>query len=188
MIEVREARESEFVAMARMKARAWRQSHGDLIPEAIVERQSGERAIQNTAERWRISLDQGNRYWVVLRDEAIVGVAHGGEARDADAPVPLELTMIYLLDIEKGRGTADRLLAAAIGSDPCLVWVLRDNGRAIRFYERHGFVLDGVEKPAFATHPDIREVRMVRRGPDHRRPTGGPDQGRGGRRRGPTAM
>jgi ribosomal protein S18 acetylase RimI-like enzyme len=41
------------------------------------------------------------------------------------------------------------------------LWVLKENGRAIRFYEKCGFRPDGEEKelPALSA----REIRMVRR-------------------------
>lgn len=52
------------------------------------------------------------------------------------------------------------MLIAAIGEEPAFLWVLDGNQRAIAFYRRHGFELDGVTKmdPVAGL-----ELRMVRR-------------------------
>lgn len=59
-----------------------------------------------------------------------------------------------------GRGVGHALLHEAIGTAPAYLWVLDGNDRAIRFYERQGFRLDGATK----TEPVGVEHRMVRRG------------------------
>lgn len=40
-----------------------------------------------------------------------------------------------------------------------MLWVLRGNERAIRFYERAGFTLDGEEKQVLIGTPNV-ELRM----------------------------
>ncbi|WP_229856252.1 GNAT family N-acetyltransferase [Nocardioides flavus (ex Wang et al. 2016)] len=51
------------------------------------------------------------------------------------------------------------LLTEAIGAADAYLWVLDGNERAISFYERQGFALDGATKPE-----DVGlERRMVRR-------------------------
>jgi hypothetical protein len=44
---------------------------------------------------------------------------------------------------------------------PVALWVLRDNVRARRFYERAGFIADGTEKAADLVGHQLREVRYV---------------------------
>ena len=56
----------------------------------------------------------------------------------------------------------DRVLAEARaeGHPQIIVWVLRDNRRARRFYERAGFRRKGAEHPSyFAGVPEVRYVR-----------------------------
>jgi GNAT superfamily N-acetyltransferase len=61
-----------------------------------------------------------------------------------------------------GRALMDRVLteARAEGHRRIILWVLRDNRRARRFYERAGFRRQGAEHPSFfAGVPEVRYVR-----------------------------
>jgi ribosomal protein S18 acetylase RimI-like enzyme len=42
------------------------------------------------------------------------------------------------------------------------LWVLRDNTRARRFYERYGFHADGVEEPFHVAGAAVPEVRYAK--------------------------
>lgn len=85
-----------------------------------------------------------------------------GAARDADAPAGFgEIRGIYVLRAYQRCGIGKNLLASvaealrAQGFRKAYLWVLRENDRAIRFYERNGFQFDGVEET------DIRAVPVV---------------------------
>jgi 2-(1,2-epoxy-1,2-dihydrophenyl)acetyl-CoA isomerase len=69
---------------------------------------------------------------------------------------------LYVGSGHRGSGLGGRLLRHALGSAAALVWVFEPNVRAIAFYGRHGFVLDGGCEP----DPDtgVRCVRMSRTG------------------------
>lgn len=84
-----------------------------------------------------------------------------GPGRDDDIDLDLELILIYARQAYWGTGLGHRLLETAIGTNPAYLWVFRDNTRAIRFYQRHGFTPDGTEKP----HARLGaiELRMTRR-------------------------
>jgi ribosomal protein S18 acetylase RimI-like enzyme len=57
-----------------------------------------------------------------------------------------------------GTGFGYALCSAAIGDSPAYLWVLDQNARAIRFYERQGFTFDG----GVHEEPDRLKRRMVR--------------------------
>ena len=59
------------------------------------------------------------------------------------------LHALYVLPAYWGQGLGSRLLAAA--GPVRELWVLRDNARARRFYERHGWRADGTERDASVT-------------------------------------
>ena len=59
-----------------------------------------------------------------------------------------------------GTGVGYALFEIAIGDRAAYLWVLAGNERAIGFYERQGFRLDGTEDE----HDEGRHVRMVRAG------------------------
>ena len=62
--------------------------------------------------------------------------------------------------ISTGTGVGYALFETAIGDRAAYLWVLANNERAIRFYERQGFRLDGTEDE----HDEGLHVRMVRAG------------------------
>lgn len=144
-----------------MKAQAWTESYADLLPPDVMARRTSTEAVARTAAAYRTDVERGAYFWIVVGDEgSVAGVAHACVARDADAPQPLELALIYLLDVAKGSGIADRLLQMAIGDAPAYLWVLAANVRAQAFYRRHGFEPDGTTKPLDRTA--ILEERWVR--------------------------
>ncbi len=57
-----------------------------------------------------------------------------------------------------GRCVGHLLMQAAIGQEAAYLWVLEGNIRAVAFYERLGFCLDGATKSAAVG----REQRMMR--------------------------
>jgi len=79
------------------------------------------------------------RVFVAERDGEPVGVA----AVEAEW-----LNGLYVHPDEWGTGAADRLHDAAVEAiaaahDQARLWVLEENRRARRFYERHGWVVNG---------------------------------------------
>lgn len=96
------------------------------------------------AERWPDNL-------LVAKDgETVVGFVGYGLCGDADLPGAGEVFGIYVLAAYYGQKAGYALMNAAFeklsAHDRIAVWVLRGNERAIRFYERYGFRLDGAEK------------------------------------------
>ena len=61
-----------------------------------------------------------------------------------------------------GSGAGALLADAALGDDPAFLWVLDGNARAIRFYEKIGFAVDGASKEERHGGAILRERRMVR--------------------------
>jgi len=97
---------------------------------------------------------------VAVLDDRIVGYTMlvDGEPRDADVAAAItarptvELSKFYVLAGEHGAGVAPALMAAtlesAAGHGGAGVWlgVNQENGRANRFYEKHGFVVVGTKR------------------------------------------
>lgn len=77
-----------------------------------------------------------------------VGFATSGPARDDDPPAPTELWSLNVLPDHHGSGIALDLMTAVLGGTdvPAYLWVVRDNARAVAFYGKHGFELDGVTR------------------------------------------
>ncbi|MGI5950480.1 MAG: GNAT family N-acetyltransferase [Brooklawnia sp.] len=161
----------EIEAGVRVNALAWEQSYRGLLADEVIAARASEQAMARRLQEWLQSAVDGTHFWIALdrNDGHAVGIANACPARDADAPVPLELTMLYVLDEVKGSGLADALLHTAIGDAPAYLWTLSGYERAIGFYRRHGFSLDGASRAAeYLVNPETvrppTQLRMVRPG------------------------
>ncbi|KRF33119.1 GNAT family N-acetyltransferase [Yonghaparkia sp. Soil809] len=92
---------------------------------------------------------------------ALVGFARGAPSDDPEAPRPTKLDSLYTLASTHGSGLGARLLDGVLGDRPAYAWIVTANERARRFYEKHGFALDGLGHP-YAPWDDAHCSRMVR--------------------------
>jgi len=106
---------------------------------------------------------------VAVADERVVGFVDVVPSRDDDAAADAgEVTSIYVLPTAWGTGAGRALMAAAVdslrseGFRAVTLWVLRDNERARRFYERAGWTLDGARKDDVVAGVPVTEVRYRR--------------------------
>jgi len=94
-------------------------------------------------ERWTYEQDT-HRFTVAERDGRLVGFTYlGPDEDDHDA---VQLYAIHLEPDEQGRGTGRTLMIDALAhmtGKPAVLWVLTDNARTRRFYERGGWAPDG---------------------------------------------
>lgn len=153
---------SEAEVIADLHVETWRQTYGHLLPEGFF-------TTEHTAHRRRmwdrlVTEQSAMTVRVTEVDGGIVGFTIAGPAErhdDASAPRDLQLYAIYVDAAHHGSGAGHALLNEAIGDKPALLWVAKENPRAVEFYRRHGFNFDGVEQVDPHT-PNITEARMVR--------------------------
>jgi GNAT superfamily N-acetyltransferase len=111
-------------------------------------------------EMWERVLASGRSDVYVIDD---VGFVSTGESRDEDAAA--ELYSIYVLPSAWGTSAGTALMRSGLEamrsrfSGDAVLWVLEDNPRARRFYEREGWVLDGARKEEEWLGVVISEVR-----------------------------
>ncbi|CAM5359400.1 GNAT family N-acetyltransferase [Streptomyces canus] len=154
--------------VAEIRVRGWQSAYRGLIPQSYLDGMS----VPLDAERHRTRFGQGDGSVVNLvaeRDGEVMGWAcHGpyrdGEVRTADA----ELYAVYVDPRRYGTGIGHALLLetlrnrTAAGHGRMYLWVLKDNVRARRFYERAGFEADGTVEPFEADGVLVPEVRYAR--------------------------
>ena len=104
---------------------------------------------------------------LVAKDgERVVGFAAAGayRAEDGAATDEGEVYALYVLEAYQkqkiGYALMRRALSMLAGCRAATVWVLADNKKAIRFYERVGFRADGAEKELVLGAP-VRVLRMA---------------------------
>jgi GNAT superfamily N-acetyltransferase len=140
---VRRARAADARAIAEVHVRTWQTAYRHAFPQEVLDGLSAdEREIP-----WRERLEEGYVVWVAEAVDQVVGFAAVGPARTEQDTG--ELYAIYVLPESWGTGAARELMAAAKdwfaseGYTTAILWVLADNPRARRFYEREGWRAEG---------------------------------------------
>jgi ribosomal protein S18 acetylase RimI-like enzyme len=135
MHQIRPATVDDTVAVAEFQTGAWNTAYRDVVPAQYLDRMT----VATRTERWGNRIRSGDRS-IFLAEEAgrIDGVVSFGEGREG-----FELMSLYVAADIRSSGLGSRLLEFAIGDRAAVLWVFRDNPRAIAFYRRHRFELDG---------------------------------------------
>ena len=134
----------------------WREAYDDLLPAEFQETMTLDRCrffSQKYPENTLIAMD-GNK---------VVGFISYGNFRD-EAIQAGEIIALYVLKDYYGKGVSEQLIHAAFADldhfSEIYLWVLKENKRAIAFYQKMGFTFDGQEKILELGKPII-EIRMV---------------------------
>jgi len=151
--------------IAAISVRGWQWAYRGQMPDAILDSLSVE---QRTAG-WHRVLDSRSalaRTWLVERAGRVLGFAHTGPSRDADATADVgEVYAIYVEPAEVGAGLGRALFAHAMkelerqGYQAATLWVLAGNQRARRFYEAAGWRPDGSARVEPQDGFELHEVR-----------------------------
>lgn len=158
---IRLPRADDAEALTDLHLDVWDEAYADLVPAPVLAERRAHRA--DRVERWRAILaDRGDDTLLAEESGRLVGFVSRGPSRDEPAPgLPtLEVYALYVRAEVYGTGVGHRLLRAAVGEEAAYLWVLEGNTRAVAFYERQGFLLDG----AVEDHPEGLHRRMVRSG------------------------
>lgn len=107
--------------------------------------------------------------WQSFGDDVRVAEV-GGRAVGFCATVPPLLHSLYVLPEYWGKGVAETLIAdgvariAATGAKEARLWALEHNARARRFYEKHGWRLNGTTRVVeYPPHPiDVSYTLVLR--------------------------
>ncbi|MEU0899263.1 GNAT family N-acetyltransferase [Streptomyces massasporeus] len=168
-LRIREMTLADCEGVAEVRVGGWRSAYRGLIPQSYLDRLS----VEEDAERRRTHLAQGDGGVVNLVAEDTGGetvgwACHGPYREDEVLTEDAELYALYVHPDHVGRGVGRALLAesvarcSAVGHGRLLLWVLKENDRARRFYERAGFRADGAEEPFEVDGVAVPEVRYTR--------------------------
>ena len=157
-LTIRRAVPEDAEALAHLHLDVWDDAYTGLMPQGILDDRR-EKADERVT-RWHEILDGEHGNWVAEDADGLVGFATTGPARDNDMDDLLELWALYVRAAYYGSGVGYALFETTVGDRAAYLWVLAANTRAIDFYERQGFRLDGTEDE----HDEGLHVRMVRAG------------------------
>ena len=163
-IEVRHARPGEGRRFEEIRIAGWRAGYAGMLKASLLD------ALEVTDERvdqWESLIRDapGSGTLLLAEDDgAAIGGAVVLPSRDDDLPDAAELAALYVDPCAWRRGAGSALLAEGFERMPHpvqLLWVLARNEGARRFYERHGFVVDGAFKLVDRGGEQV-EVRYLR--------------------------
>lgn len=147
--------EEEIKGKAYVHWRAWHEAYPDLVSQEYLN--------QLTLEKCEAIAFKWTDHLLVAKDgDRVIGFVGYGD-RGREAPETGEIFALYVLSEFYGKGVAQQLMNAGLErlksyQEICL-WVLRENKRAIRFYEKCGFEPDGEEM--ISPLIGASEIRMV---------------------------
>jgi GNAT superfamily N-acetyltransferase len=157
-VSIRQAVVADAEPLAHLHVDVWDDAYTGLMPQGILD--DRREKVAERVEKWRDILGGDRPTWVAESSDGLVGFASAGPARDNDMDEILELWALYVRASAWGTGVGHALFDITVGDRAAYLWVLAGNERAIRFYERQGFRLDGTEDE----HDEGLHVRMVRAG------------------------
>jgi GNAT superfamily N-acetyltransferase len=151
---IRPARIADAANLAQVRLETWRTAYRGLIPEAVIASMDLKKETARWIERLHAPQADSHLFVAEIQPESgsggpeaapgVVGFCGGGPNRDDDPDYSGELYAIYVLQAYQGLGVGRALLQHAVdwllqnGHRSMLIWVLRDNTNARRFYEALG--------------------------------------------------
>ena len=167
MTEVRQATSADADAIGRVQVETWRVAYAGLLPQKTIDAfDVGERQAM-----WREGLGRtprpGSATFVAVVADEIVGFTTVGASYSEDGTG--ELYAIYVDPSRWGHGAGRMLIECAeeslreSGFPKALLWVLKGNERAERFYRAAGWEHDGEKEDVFqgATVIELRYRKQL---------------------------
>jgi ribosomal protein S18 acetylase RimI-like enzyme len=147
--------EDETKGKAYVHWRAWHEAYPGLVSQEYLDKLTLERC-EKIAFEWPDNL-------IIAKDAGrVIGFIGYGDRGD-EAPDIGEIFALYTLSEYYGKGVGRQLMDAALQQlreykQICL-WVLKDNKRAIHFYQKRGFCPNGDEM--YSTTVAATEIKMI---------------------------
>ncbi|MBQ6149083.1 MAG: GNAT family N-acetyltransferase [Oscillospiraceae bacterium] len=134
--------DEEIKGKAFVHFQSWQEAYSGIVKQAYLD----ERTIEKCEEMAVNTMDNT----IIAKDgERVVGFAQYGKYNYGDLENAGEIIALYVLADYYGKGIGYRLMQEAmqyLSDYPYIVlFVIKDNQRAIDFYTRYGFRFDGQE-------------------------------------------
>ena len=163
---LRPAVHEDALAVARVHVNSWKAAYRSLLPDAYLDGLVAE----ERAAKYEFRNPDPLAPQTIVAEEAgcVVGFATTSRSHDASLEDYGELCALYVDPAQWGRGLGLALVAEArsrlvsLGFNDALLWVLRGNSRADRFYRKDGWSPDGVEKTETMWGVKVDDLRYVR--------------------------
>ena len=132
----------DLSAVSNVYEQSWKYAYKGIVPQSYLD--------SIPKGQWCKSLNNDSRYSLIMLDSnKIIGTSSFGASRFDEMSGYGEIISIYLLPEYIGKGFGLQLFQATayelkqMGYKNIFLWVLKDNTRAISFYEHFGFKPSG---------------------------------------------
>lgn len=154
-------------ALSRVITSAWQVGFEGMIPQDFLDRLDP----SASCARWEVDLSPARvgppHFLIAEKGGYVVAFSAFGPSRDEDAsPDVGAVFAIHVAPERWGEGVGSTLLSSTVvklrslGFAAASLWVIDRNARARRFYERHGWQVDGAERDSTRfCETSIHEVR-----------------------------
>lgn len=148
---IRLATPDDALTCAKIHIKSWNFAYSKIVPKNIIDSHNEKRAGMWSA---LLNNNECNQYVIVFENQIIgfVGIDRPGDDRkDTDF---CEIGGLYLDPDYIGKGFSQKAIDWAKkeiikrGFSGVSLWVLKENRRAITFYEKNGFRSDGILLPS----------------------------------------
>ena len=145
-------------AISRIYEESWKFAYKDIIPQSYLE--------SIPAGRWVTNLNNKEMDTLVLiEDGKFIGTSSYCKSRFSEFSDWGEIVSIYFLPQYIGKGYGKKLLnavveeLASLGFQDIFLWVLEENLRARKFYEKAGFHFSGNSLNDSIGGKELRELQ-----------------------------
>ena len=158
---MRRARQEDAAAVAEVHVRTWQAAYEHIFGAERLD----ELDVEPRLRGWERALAERPDEPVLLAEQEGRVVAFASVGPSRDEPGEGELYAIYALPSAWGGGAGPALMRESLallrelGYRSATLWVLEDNPRARRFYEREGWTLDGTRREGEHLGVAASEVR-----------------------------
>ena len=143
---------------------SWQSAYKRLISDEVLSNPDREAR----KKMWSTAIQQYPQETIVATEgNQIIGFSNFGNCRDNKGDEnTAEIRAIYLLEPYWRKGVGSVVLERSIktisasGYTALVLWILKTNSRAISFYKKHGFKIDGHEKTETHWGVELNEIRM----------------------------
>lgn len=156
---------ADAALIGRLHAECWQAAYRGIVPDAYLAAFTPEKRAAFFA---RILPTTKNKNYILRVDGEPVGMLAFGPVDEEELPGGFaEIQALYLLPAYWGKGIGSQAMRFALarlteeGYRGVVLWVLCDNMRARRFYQRHGFAYDGAREP-ITLGKELMEMRCRR--------------------------
>jgi len=134
--------EDDVLEISNIYEQSWKYAYKDIIPQSFLD--------SIPAGKWAGTISKGSMKSLVIEENgSLVGTAGICPSRWERFSGYGEIVSLYLLPEYIGKGYGRKLFERCVaelrslGFSSILLWVLEENDRARRFYERNGMICSG---------------------------------------------